>query len=137
MIKKTKIIAILFAFIMQTMHLVPLNASDVYLHYRYVPKDKGNLAPSKAPAKNNLTLNVFFDEESQQLIFSDLPGNVYTYYIYDDNKNIVSQGILDFSTNESFIVNLWTCQSGMYTLVVTHNECTYFGTFEIDNTLIQ
>ena len=134
MIKKTKIIAILFAFIMQTMHLAPLNASNVYW---YPPKDKGSLESLKAPAKNYLTLNVFFDEESQQLTFSDLIDNVYTYYIYDDNKTIVSQGVLDFSTNESFIVNLWTCQSGMYTLVVTHNECTYFGTFEIDNTLIQ
>lgn len=137
MIKKTKIIAILFAFIMQTMHLVPLNASDVPLHYKRPPKVTPSHGPSKAPAKNYLTLNVFFDEESQQLTFSDLLDNVYTYYIYDDNKTIVSQGVLDFSTNESFIVNLWTCQSGIYTLVVTHNECTYFGTFEIDNTLIQ
>ncbi|MCH5310944.1 MAG: hypothetical protein J1E57_03165 [Prevotella sp.] len=135
MIKKTKIIAILFAFIMQTMHLVPLNASDVPLHYKRPPRVTPSHGPSKAPAKNYLTLNVFFDEESQQLTFSDLLDNVYTYYIYDDNKTIVSQGVLDFSTNESFIVNLWTCQSGMYTLVVTHNECTYFGTFDIDYTL--
>lgn len=131
MIKKTKIIAILFAFIMQTMHLVPLNASDVPLHYKRPPKVTPSHGPSKAPAKNNLTLNVFFDEESQQLIFSDLPGNVYTYYIYDDNKNIVSQGVLDFWIDDALYIDLSFAEPGTYTLNIVYNGQNYEGTFEL------
>lgn len=127
MIKKINL-AILFAFIMQTMHLAPLNASNIYW---YPLKDKKSLESLKAPVKNNLTLNVFFDEESQQLTFSDLPGNVYTYYIYDDNKNIVSQGVLDFRIDDALYIDLSFAKPGTYTLNVVYNGQNYEGTFEL------
>ncbi|MDE5783882.1 MAG: hypothetical protein K2H97_06165 [Prevotella sp.] len=130
MIKNLKISTILFAFAMQIIGVASLSASDVPLYYKHTPKDNGAQMPSKAPAKEELTLNVYFDEEIQQLAFSDLSDNIYTYYIYDEDENIISQGTLNLSTNNIVYIDV-IAKCGTYTLNVVYNGQNYVGTFGV------
>lgn len=132
--RKIKLLAILFAFTMQsvTMWSATTSTYPVYLSYRQGPLIGNNPKTSKAPAKFIISLSVFFDEESQQLVMQDSFGEVYTYYILNNNEEVVSQGMLDFNSAEEHIVDLWGNLSGLYTLVVVHNGRTFCGTFSIN-----
>ena len=131
MAKNFKHLTILFAFAMQTVCLTPLGATDVILSSKEQPKENQTPEPSRAPGQRILALSVSLDEENRLLTFSDSSGNVYTYYIYDEAGNIVTQGILDFSADDTLLVNLSYVESGTYTLNVVHNGQNYVGTFSI------
>ena len=60
----------------------------------------------------------------------DSSGEIYTYYI--SNEDIVSQGILDFSSTDNHIIDLGASLSETYTLVIVHGGHTFCGTFDID-----
>lgn len=107
------------------------NVSPVYFHKKPAPKLDGTPRPSKAPANYSLTLSVFLDEDSQQLVMYDPSGETYTYYICNEDEDVISQGVLNFSSSESCTVNLWTYSSGTYDIIVVYNGVTYSGTFEI------
>lgn len=133
----TKIIcfmAFLLTFLMQSVCVwsATQSVSPVYLYYKNTPKLDGTQKPSKSPANHYLSLSVSINSESQQLLMQDSSGEVYTYYILNDSDDIVSQGILDFSSVENQTVNLWAYLPGLYTLVIVHDVYTYCGTFGID-----
>lgn len=130
--KKICFLAILFAFVMQstsvwsnTFSIVP-----VYLYYKHTPKLDGNPKPSKSPTNYYLSLSVSYNAEDQQLVMQDSSGEIYTYYI--SNEDIVSQGILDFSSKDNHTIDLGAFLSGIYTLVIVHDGHTFCGTFNID-----
>lgn len=60
----------------------------------------------------------------------DSSSEIYTYYI--SNEDIVSQGILDFSSKDNHTIDLGASLSGAYTLVIVHGGHTFCGTFDID-----
>lgn len=134
MTKKICFMAILFAFVMQSVNVwsATLSVTPVYLYYKHTPKLDGMPKPSKSPASYNLSLSVAYNAESQQLVMQDSSSEVYTYYILNENEEVVSQGILDFSSIDNHIVDLWTFQSGAYTLAIVHDGYTFCGTFDID-----
>ncbi len=107
------------------------SVSPVYLYYKHTPKLDGTPKPSKAPANYNLALSVSLDENCQQLVMQDQTGQQYTYYIYNENEEIISQGNLDFANTDNLVVNLWPYQSGIYTLIIVYNGYTFCGTFEL------
>lgn len=133
MTKKICFMAILFAFVMQSVSVwsATQSVTPVYLYYTNTPKLDGMLKPTKAPANFSLSLSVSLNSENQQLIMQDSSGEVYTYYILNDNEEVVSQGILDFSSTDNHIVDLWSYPSGIYTVVVVHNGHDFSGEFEI------
>lgn len=134
MTKKIEFLAVLLAFVMQSMTMwsATLDVSPVYLfYYRNTPKLDGNPKPSKAPANNNLSLSIFFEEDNRLLIIYAPLGTTYNYYICDENEEIISQGTLDFCSSDNLIVDLGACQSGTYNLFVVYNGCTYSGIFKI------
>ena len=94
------------------------------------PSTTQESGPKRTPAKP-LPIEVSLDEENRLLTFSDSSGNVYTYYIYDEAGNIVTQGILDFSADDTLLVNLSYVEAGTYTLNVVHNGQNYVGAFSI------
>lgn len=71
-----------------------------------------------------------YNAEDQQLVMQDSSGEIYTYYI--SNEDIVSQGILDFSSKDNHTIDLGASLSGAYTLVIVHGGHTFCGTFDID-----
>lgn len=95
MTKKICFMAILFALLIQSTNMwsATQSVSPVYLYYKHTPKLDGNPKPSKSPANYNLSLNVSFNAESQQLVMEDSSDEVYTYYILNGNEEVVSQGI--------------------------------------------
>ena len=62
----------------------------------------------------------------------DSSSEIYTYYISNENEEVVSQGILDFSSTDNYTLDLWSFLSGAYTLVIVHGGHTFCGTFDID-----
>lgn len=134
MTKNIKIMAILFAFLMQSMAVWPITngGNSVYLHYKTDPKSKGINKPAKAPAYKFISLSVFYDDAEQQLKLTDSSNGVYSYTIYGDNEAIMSQGVLNFNNGDILYIDLWGYQSGTYTLEIVYGGCTYSGTFEIN-----
>lgn len=134
MTKKICFMAILLAFVMQNVSVWAATQSvlPVYLYYKHTPKLDGMPKPSKSPANYSLSLSVFYNAESQQLVMQDSSGEVYTYYILNENEEVVSQGVLDFSSTDNQTVDLWGYLSGTYTLVIVDGGHTFCGTFDID-----
>ena len=60
----------------------------------------------------------------------DSSGEIYTYYI--SNEDIVSHGILDFSSTDNHTIDLGAFLSGAYALVIVHGGHTFCGTFDIN-----
>ncbi len=134
MTKNIKIMAILFAFVMQSMAIwaITISGDPVYLYYKTEPKIKGNHGSTRAPARNSITLNAFYYDINQQLTLTDSSNGVYSYTIYGDNEAIMSQGVLNFNNGDFLYIDLWGYQSGTYTLEIVYGGCTYSGTFEIN-----
>ena len=134
MTKKICFMAILLAFVMQSVSVWSATqcVSPVYLYYKHTPKLDGMPKPSKSPANYSLSLSVSYNAESQQLVMQDSSSEVYTYYILNENEEVVSQGILNFSSTNNQTVDLWAYPSGAYTLVIVHGGHTFCGTFDID-----
>lgn len=130
--KRICFMAILFAFAMQSLSVwaATQSVTPVYLHYKHTPKLDGMPKPSKSPANYYLSLSVSYNAEDQQLVMQDSSGEIYTYYI--SNEDIVSQGILDFSSTDNHTIDLGAFLSGTCTLVIVHGGHTFCGTFDID-----
>lgn len=131
MTKKIYVWAILLAFVMQSMNVWSETSSalPVYLYSKHTPKLDGNPKPSKAPAY--ISLSVFLDEETKQLIITDTSNRVYTYSIYNENEEIISQGLLDCASNENLYIDLGNFQSGTYYIAIFDDSVTYIGAFEL------
>ena len=132
--KRICFMAILFAFVMQSLSVwaATQSVTPVYLHYKQTPKLDGMPKPSKSPASYNLSLSVSYNAEDQQLVMQDSSGEIYTYYILNENEEVVSQGILDFSSTDNYTIDLWSFLRGAYALVIVHGGHTFCGTFDID-----
>lgn len=73
-----------------------------------------------------------YNAEDQQLVIQDSSSEIYTYYILNENEEVVSQGILDFSSKDNHTIDLGAYLSGTYTLVIVHGGHTFCGTFDIN-----
>ena len=62
----------------------------------------------------------------------DSSGEIYTYYILNENEEVVSQGMSDFSSTDNYTIDLGAFLSGTCTLVIVHGGHTFCGTFDID-----
>lgn len=131
--KNIKLLAIMFAFAMQgvTMWAATTYIHPVLLYYVSTGKLGNNHKPTKAPARNAIPLSIVLDEESQQLLVTALADGEFTYYIYNESEEVVSQGVLICSNNGCYSINLVFFSYGTYNIAVTYNEHTYGGTFEI------
>ena len=111
--KNIKLLAIMFAFAMQSMTMWSATTSmyPVSLYHRPTGWTGANPKPSKAPANYTIPLSVFLDDENQQLLVTALAEGEYTYYIYNESNEIVSQGVLNCSNNGSYGINLRFCGS--------------------------
>ena len=131
--KNIKLLAIMFAFAMQsvTMWSATTSMYPVSLSYRQGPLLGNNPKPSKAPAHFCIPLSVVLDEDSQQLLVTALAEGEFTYNIYNETGNLISEGILNCNCNDSQNIDLGLYYSGVYYLVVTYNGHTFGGSFEI------
>jgi len=124
---------ILLAFVLQSVSVwsATINVSPVYLYYKSTPKLDGNPRPSRAPAKFNTPFTVYIDESKRQLSVTSIASGDFTYFIYNDSGEILTQGILDCVENTNHTIDLWSCQSGIFIIVFIYNGNTYEGTFEV------
>lgn len=129
--KRICFMAILFAFAMQSVSVwaATQSVTPVYLHYKHTPKLDGMPRPSKAPANYTIPLSVVLDDDNQQLLVTALADGQFTYYIYNDGNGVITQGVLNFSGNGSYTIDLGLCCSGEYELVVVYNDHVFSGTF--------
>lgn len=132
--KKIYLVAILIAFVMQSMSAWSntLGISPVNLYRKYAPKLDGNAKPTKAPANFSIPLTVYLDEDNHQLMVTSISAGDYTYYIYDDCGSVVTQGVIYCSVNTTFTIDLWLCQAGLFSIVFTNEGNIYEGEFEIE-----
>lgn len=131
--KNIKLLAIIFALAMQsvTMWAATTSMEPVYLSYRHEPVLGDNPKPSKAPVNYTIPLSVILDEENQQLLVTALAEGQFTYYIYNEGNEVITQGILNCCNNGEYTIDLGLCYNGEYELVVIYNNHVFRGTFEI------
>lgn len=131
--KNIKLLAIMFAFAMQSMTMWSATTSmyPVSLYHRPTGWTGANPKPSKAPANYTLPLCVILDEENHQLLVTALAEGQYTYYIYNEGNEVITQGVLNCYSNGEYTIDLAQCCSGKYELVVIYNDHVFRGTFEI------
>ena len=55
----------------------------------------------------------------------------FTYNIYNETGNLISEGILNCNCNDSQTIDLGFYYSGTYYIVVTYNGHAFGGAFEI------
>ena len=115
--KKIKLLAIMFAFTMQsvTMWSATTSMYPISLSYRQGPLLGNNPKPSKAPAHFCIAL----------------AEGEFTYNIYNETGNLISEGILNCNCNDSQTIDLGFYYSGTYYIVVTYNGHAFGGAFEI------
>lgn len=132
--KKIYLVAILTALIMQSMGAWSntLGISQVNLYRKYAPKLDGNAKPTKAPANFSIPLTVYLDKDNHQLKVTSISDGDFTYYIYDEYGNVVTQDVINCSSNTIIYIDLWLCQSGVFSIVFTNDGNTYEGEFEIE-----
>lgn len=125
-----RIMAIIIAFVISGMKVWSsvVGVSPVYLHYKQTTVLNGKIKPSKAPAHYNIPLSVFLDEDTKRLVFTDSSDETYSYSMYDESGDLVLQGVLDFVSNDLYL-DLSFLPSGVYSIDITDNDCTYAGTF--------
>ncbi len=136
--KNIKLWAIIFAFTLQsgTMWSATTSMHPVSLHCQQgpllgSPLLGSNPKPTKAPAKYSIPLSMFFDDENLQLLVTALGEVEITYYVYNASDEVVSQGVLNCTTNDNYTIELGLCSSGTYSVAVTYNGSVFKGTFEI------
>lgn len=131
--KGIKLLAIMFAFAMQnvTMWAATTSIQPVPLHYTPTGRLGNNPKPSKAPARYSIPLSVVLEDDNQQLLVTALAEGEFTYYIYNESEEVITQGVLTCSNNGYYSINLGLCSYGTYSIVVTFNNQSYVGTFEV------
>lgn len=131
--KNIKLLAIMFAFAMQSMTMWSATSSmyPVTLSYRQGPLLGSNSKPTKAPAHYSIPLNVVLDDDNQQLLVTALAEGEFTYYIYNESNEVITQGTLNCCNNGEYTIDFTLCCSGEYELVVIYNDHVFRGTFEI------
>lgn len=128
-----KLLAIMFAFAMQstTTWAAADTGTNVSLHYYPSAWLGNNPKPSRAPAKFSIPLTVLLDEDNQQLKITSQVASEYTYYIYSEYGDVISQGVLYCENNESYNIDLGLSQNGSYSIVFMYNGYSFVGTFDI------
>lgn len=131
--KNIKLLAIMFAFAMQSMTVWSATTSmyPVSLYHMPTGWTGDNPKPSKAPANYTIPLSVILDDENQQLLVTALAEGEYTYYIYNEGNEVISQGFLNCCNNGEYTIDLGLCCSGEYELVVIYNDHAFSGAFEM------
>ena len=131
--KNIKSLVIMLAIAMQSLTLWAATASiqPVSLYYSSTGRLGNNPKPSKAPAQYNIPLSVVLDEDSQQLLITTLVDGDFTYYIYNESDELISQGEVMCCNNSYYAINLESCSYGSYSIAITYNSHTYVGTFNI------
>lgn len=131
--QQIKVLAIIFALAIQGINMRAATTSTYPVDLHYKPnKIDGTPKPSKAPAHYVIPLNVFYDEDTQQLLVNALAAGEYIYYVLDENNNIISQGVLNCRNNGSYSITLNPFQNGIFTVCFVYNGHAFYGTIEND-----
>lgn len=133
--RKVKFLAIMFAFITQSLSIWG-TTTDVYsISLNYTPTGRlGNMPkPSKAPANFTAPVSIIHDEGNQSLVMTMLAEGNFTYSIYNEENTIMSQGCVDYVVNNNYTIDLSLYNSGEYRIIVLYNDYTFSGTFFVEN----
>ena len=130
---KLKILSVFIACITQCsiMWAGSADGTIVYLHSKHTPKLGGNMGPSKAPAKRQLTVSAYLDEAMRNLEFHNSSEEIVSYYIYNDNGEEVIFGNISFIENSNASIYIGMLEEGIYTINIVSNGVTYEGIFQL------
>lgn len=128
-----KFFVIVLALFMQVSIVCAYEGTPVYLYSLRTPKT-GNIAgPRRTAAKPRpLYMDIFLDEDNRCLNLSDPEGNTITYYIYNEDEQVVASGTISFAEQETATISLETLGYGLYTLNIILDDTTYSGDFGLE-----
>lgn len=131
MTKKIKFLTILLAFIAQStiMWAECTGTSPVQLSYRNMPKVKGTVNPTKAPAHLNPTISAYLNEECKYLDLDDFQSETISYNIYNSDGEEVGNGSLCLLRENTVSIYLGMLKNGVYTIDIVGSNIIYEGTF--------
>jgi hypothetical protein len=132
--KNIKLLAIMFAFAMQSMTMWSATTSmyPVSLYHRPTGWTGDNPKPSKAPAHYSIPLSFILDEDNQQLLVTAFADIEFTYYIYNEDDEIIFQGVMYANSKDINSIELGLCAYGRRKLIVVYNGRVFEGTFYVN-----
>lgn len=93
----------------------------------------GSTRPSHSPTKPSAPIEVYFDSNSESMIFVGNKNNKdeVSYIIYDENGFVVATGSCVFDEEGKFSIALSPLRKGMYSIGVIANGEEFIGAFEV------
>lgn len=99
--------------------------------YNNDPITDGSRRPHRAPRKTNMSLNIWYDTNINQLVFFDYLKQDYYYMVIGDDNNVLSEGCLEFDNQDFIYVDLEIETNAIYTIVIFYEDNEYTGTLLI------
>lgn len=129
-----KVWAVLFAFTIQSSVMyaqgteIPLSTVN---STNTDPLLNGMPGPSRAPARRVFTLSAYLTDDGQELMFYDESESNYMYTIYDMYNQVIMEGSLDFTVNDTEYIDISTLPGGQYELSIAQPRSSkrYVGVF--------
>lgn len=91
--------------------------------------------PHKAPAKNEVLPEVYFNTNSNTLAFTNYYTEPFVYSIYDDMGILICSGTIYLTeSNPEVTITIPQQTAGEYTIVLEIDSQFYEGLFEIPST---
>ena len=114
--KNIKLWAILIAIAIQSMTTLSVADSiPVSLQHEDPPLIGNNPRPSRGP---EIPLGVIYDDVLQELVIEDMTRGEYTYYIFNENEGLESQGVLGFQNSSIQTIDLGLFDSGTTAVIL-------------------
>ena len=130
-----KILAILFALVMQVSYVHAENGTPVYLFKTSTdhPPITSNPGPRRVPAAPRpLYIDITLSEDGSCLNLYDPEGSTISYSITNEDEDVVAAGTISFVGQPYATISLESLDYGLYTLEVVLDGTTYMGEFGLE-----
>lgn len=123
---------IMLALMMQSLTMLAQGIQrPVLLYLREAPWNDGIFRPTKSDPNVELSVSVYLNESSDNLLLYSLFEESVTYYIYDANEQEVCNGNVTFSEQGESSIYVGTLGNGIYTIYIVVDDDVYGGEFQL------
>lgn len=125
-------IKVLFMLVVGFLYFNMSVSADDFTTVNLVPIHIGGTSngPHRTPSNILCPILLEYDEDSNSLLFSSDFDDTFTYYIYDNNEDLLFQGVLVFSTNDTILVDLTNYDEDYFIIQVEVDGTIYEGVLE-------
>lgn len=126
-----KLITFLVAFVayISTVYADGNGLTPIYAYRKETPKIDGNLKPHKVPGLTVPPVQMYYNADTNDLVFENSEEISVTYYILNESEEIL---LMDTFSGNYYEHSLDGLSRGQYKIVLECNEILYEGDLVID-----